>query len=569
MFIEKKNENYFSIVIPTMWESEFIHEMLEEYEKCDLVKEVIIIDNNYQKKPDLSKFKKIIYYTENKNIYVNPAWNIGYTISSYKLILANDDIVIKNINEVLSLINSNQNFDIIGVSWEDSKKLELKKIESWGVTGFGCFMYIKNYISIPREYKIWRGDFLLFSQSKLKGIISNPLLFGSLSKTVESTNELKEIAKNDVKTYNKKYNKDAKKILFVLVNYGTEQINFLKQVTKEIKNFKNYICKVIVHSNVQIDDNNTDEVIIFNNLNDYQLLPLTCRKTIKKNIDKYDLYVYGENDHLFLEHHFDKFLEYSEILPDNRISGLIQYENDDNNNIYYPAFFKKFDWDYTTVEEYEGKKFAHFSNIHQASFIITNHQLNKICEKYDFETFFGDSPEYSVKCKVNTDIYKFCDMKKLICITDFKNNLIHHLPNLYINGEKGRNKNQRSEHLRMINSILKLLSKKSTISLNNELQNLIMSSEHVVVNEPQKNKLIEEKVQQPVPQPTPPPHEPVKITKTLEKTQKQINYERVNQIFNNNKIGQQTVVRQPQHNIEPNKKLNSGASKMFTKKKFR
>jgi hypothetical protein len=312
-----------------------------------------------------------------------------------------------------------------------------------------------------------------------------------------------------------------------------------------------------------------DEVIIFNNLNDYQLLPLTCRKTIKKNIDKYDLYVYGENDHLFLEHHFDKFLEYSEILPDNRISGLIQYENDDSNNIYYPAFFKKFDWDYTTVEEYEGKKFAHFSNIHQASFIITNHQLNKICEKYDFETFFGDSPEYSVKCKVNTDIYKFCDMKKLICITDFKNNLIHHLPNLYINGEKGRNKNQRSEHLRMINSILKLLSKKSTISLNNELQNLIMSSEHVVVNEPQKNKLIEEKVQQPVPQPTPPPHEPVKITKTLEKTQKQINYERVNQIFNNNKIGQQTVVRQPQHNIEPNKKLNSGASKMFTKKKFR
>jgi hypothetical protein len=74
----------------------------------------------------------------------------------------------------------------------------------------------------------------------------------------------------------------------------------------------------------------------------------------------------------------------------------------------------------------------------------------------------------------------------------------------------------------------------------------------------------------PVPQPTLPPHEPVKITKTLEKTQKQINYEKVNQIFNNHQIKQQTVIRQPQHNTEPNKKLNSTmASKMFIKKKLR
>ena len=73
----------------------------------------------------------------------------------------------------------------------------------------------------------------------------------------------------------------------------------------------------------------------------------------------------------------------------------------------------------------------------------------------------------------------------------------------------------------------------------------------------------------PIPQPTPPPHEPVKITKTLEKTQKQINYEKVNQIFNNSKTGQQTVIRQLQHNNQPNKKLNSSNSKMFTKKKLR
>ena len=51
---------------------------------------------------------------------------------------------------------------------------------------------------------------------------------------------------------------------------------------------------------------------------------------------------------------------------------------------------------------------------------------------YDFTQFFGQS-HYSVKCKVNTDIYQFCGMKKVICVSEFDKNLIHHLPDRYIN----------------------------------------------------------------------------------------------------------------------------------------
>jgi hypothetical protein len=84
------------------------------------------------------------------------------------------------------------------------------------------------------------------------------------------------------------------------------------------------------------------------------------------------------------------------------------------------------------------------------------------------------------------------------------------------------------------------------------------------------NQIFDSKIENNVDNILAPPHEPVKITKTLEKTQKQINYEKLNEIFNNSKVGQQTVVRQPQHNPQPNKKLNSTtASKMFTKKKLR
>jgi hypothetical protein len=44
------------------------------------------------------------------------------------------------------------------------------------------------------------------------------------------------------------------RILAVLVNYGTEQLNFLQQVINELKAFKKYNVKVVVHSNILQDN---------------------------------------------------------------------------------------------------------------------------------------------------------------------------------------------------------------------------------------------------------------------------------------------------------------------------
>lgn len=244
-----------------------------------------------------------------------------------------------------------------------------------------------------------------------------------------------------------------KKILAVLVNYSEEQLHYLEQVIKELKLFKKYDVSIIVNSNISLDIEGIDQVNVIE-LENYQLLPLTCKQVIWDHKDDFDIFLFGENDHLFKEHHIDKYLEYTSILPENRIAGLIQYEENKSGK-YYPAYHAHYDWDYNSVEEYGGKKFAHFTNIHQATFIITKNQLHKIGKQYDFTQFFGPS-HYSVKCKVNTDIYQFCGMKKMICISDFEDNLIHHLPNIYINGEQGRAK-QRSEDIRMQQALNKLL----------------------------------------------------------------------------------------------------------------
>lgn len=250
------------------------------------------------------------------------------------------------------------------------------------------------------------------------------------------------------------YNTKIMKILSVLVNYGEEQLKYLQQVVTELKSFEKYDVTIVVNSNIPLNNIKGIDHVNVIKLNDYQLLPLTCKTVIWDHKDDFDIFLFGENDHLFKESHIDKYIEYVSLLPENRIAGLIQYEENENGK-YYPAYHAHYDWDYNSVEEYGGKKFAHFTNIHQATFIITKEQLYKIGKQYDFTQFLGQS-QYSVKCKVNTDIYQFCGMKKMICISEFNDNLIHHLPNIYINGEQGRNKLGHGED-KMINSINKML----------------------------------------------------------------------------------------------------------------
>lgn len=271
------------------------------------------------------------------------------------------------------------------------------------------------------------------------------------------------------------------KILAVLVNYGDEQICYLEQVVSKLKSFSKYQVTVIVNSNIDLNIAGIDKVNIFE-LDDYQLLPLTCRTTIWENRGEYDIFLFGENDLLFEEKHIDCHINNSKILPKNRITGLLRYEENATGK-YYPDYHFDFEWDFNSVEIYGGKKFAHFTNLHQATFILTKNQLLKIGRKIKFkelvldyeyttigkyrrklEKAFGLKTEridkYSVKCKVNTDIYRYGGMKKMICISEFEDNLIHHLPNLYIDGLKGRNKFQLDTN-RMKESLDRLISKTS------------------------------------------------------------------------------------------------------------
>ena len=183
-----------------MWRSDDILKMLPEYEKCKYTGEIILIDNAPELKPDLSQFKKLRYYTKGKNIYVNPAWNWGAELANYNIILANDDILVKDSERLLKLI-SECDYDILGILLKEQEgDMHIRKLNHWPSTSYGCFMYVRHYKRVPDELLIWYGDRYLFKHNKKQGRIINSGIHTNPSTTIDSDKEFfrKTIGRQDI-----------------------------------------------------------------------------------------------------------------------------------------------------------------------------------------------------------------------------------------------------------------------------------------------------------------------------------------------------------------------------------
>lgn len=238
---------YFSVVIPTMWYGTELISMLKKYETSVYVKEIIIIDNNPKDSIDLSMFKKVKIYTKGENIYVNPAWNLGASLAKYELILANDDIIIDNIDTVFNSL-CNSDYDIVGVEIKECTQNEsiiIDTINTFPANSYGCFMYIKNYVYIPEQFKIWYGDNFLFENNIKRGILRRLSIRTNKSTTVNKFRGT--ICKNDIEEYNY-FSKSIDNKLNIIIRTSNRPIYF----EKCIKSIKKHYPDAILH--ITIDD---------------------------------------------------------------------------------------------------------------------------------------------------------------------------------------------------------------------------------------------------------------------------------------------------------------------------
>jgi GR25 family glycosyltransferase involved in LPS biosynthesis len=327
-------DRFFSVVIPTMWRSEKIRDMIPKYQSCDLIKEIIIIDNNPQNKMLFESDDKIIYHTEGKNIFVNPAWNIGYSYSNYELVLANDDILIEDVESILKTIQESD-FDIVGVRMgPKSDLMGIEEIRNFPMNHYGSFLYVKNYVYIPEQIKIWFGDNILFNNNKKKGLLTNCGITSNESKTV---NEFRfevtdNILKKDTKLYNEMSKKQDK---YNIIIRTSGRKNYFKN---NIRSIKRFYSNAKLH--ITIDDVNDLEYVEKYLVGmDYQYYIIN-KETANRIAEKKKL-----NRRYFLYNYY-----FNVVKP--FLNGWCQYLDDDDEMCITPDFNRE---ETNIIHLYKGK----------------------------------------------------------------------------------------------------------------------------------------------------------------------------------------------------------------------
>ncbi len=227
----------YTVIIPTLWTpcSSKMRILFEEVANSPLVEEIILIDNNptfssITKREILQNIPKISHVRMDKNIYVNPAWNLGAerARTSYTVLLNDDFYTNVGVDSLLQIhhTHSNKSIGLYGVhessypNWygvnckEDIPDFEeeLTIIEGGFSIGWGCCIILPTnlYPQIPNELKIWFGDNILLNHWELANLPTfnfKNLKVDQLSTTVRSDPEgFDSILKADAEYFNTLYN---------------------------------------------------------------------------------------------------------------------------------------------------------------------------------------------------------------------------------------------------------------------------------------------------------------------------------------------------------------------------
>jgi FkbM family methyltransferase len=198
--INKVSVEKYSIVVPTMWRQsdqfvEFVNKLCAE----ERVGEIIIINNDDTKTPTGLDHSKIRMYNFGRNIYVNPAWNLGVEESRFsRICIVNDDVVFdtavfERLQDMLTADNGLfglcPGIDVFNQPPVTDKTIDIVPWAGQHTYGYGClfFFHKKVWQPIPQGLDIYFGDNWAFDLQLAKGrknyIIANMDFFTQFAAT--------------------------------------------------------------------------------------------------------------------------------------------------------------------------------------------------------------------------------------------------------------------------------------------------------------------------------------------------------------------------------------------------
>ena len=149
-----------SVVIPTIWKSPVFKDLLLGLCKHALIEEIIIISND---KPTFKiEDEKIKIIQQEQNIGVNPAWNLGVSLSKNEYILILNDDLLFDLDFIDNAFSIKDDYSIVSINYDQEQDHIVEPTRR--PYGFGCAFLISksDYVSIPEDLKIFFGDDWLF-----------------------------------------------------------------------------------------------------------------------------------------------------------------------------------------------------------------------------------------------------------------------------------------------------------------------------------------------------------------------------------------------------------------------
>lgn len=185
-----------SLITPTMWQFKHFCDNLSYILQLPVVDEIIIINNFVQETPDhpVLNHPKVRLINQEKNIYVNPAWNLGAKLAKNdKLVFLSDDVIVdlkvffkvdEHLNEDIGVLTMGVPHDIyyIQAEYRKHQREDLVRAGLHLVTGLIDFMpgqfgvgagsffaiHKNNWIDIPPEFLVHFGDVWIFRSMEYK-----------------------------------------------------------------------------------------------------------------------------------------------------------------------------------------------------------------------------------------------------------------------------------------------------------------------------------------------------------------------------------------------------------------
>jgi SAM-dependent methyltransferase len=219
-------------------------------------------------------------------------------------------------------------------------------------------------------------------------------------------------------------------ILAVIANYGSRNDGCLQRLLEEYR-ASSYRIHVVVLSNIPKDLGSDIEVRVGLPTKDPYSLPFGHKLVFAEMANRFDLFIYSEDDILIRDENIDAFIQQSRVLPPELIPGFLRFEERLDGKRSYCDFHAGYCWDSQSVEKHGDKVFAYFYNLHAACFLLTREHLRRAIDSGGF-LVEPHSGKYDIRETAATDPYTQCGFKKMICISELDRASVHHLPNAYL-----------------------------------------------------------------------------------------------------------------------------------------